>query len=221
MIELYTARTPNGYKASVALEEMGLEYETIKISLGDMVQKEDWFLKLNPNGRIPVIVDKAADDFAVFESGAILFYLAEKSGMLLPADKKKRSEVIQWLMFQMGGIGPMQGQANVFYRYAPEQIPYAIDRYQRECRRLFEVLDGRLSGHEYLVDDYSIADIANWCWVRTYEWSGISIEGLEHLQRWIDAIAARPQAQRGINVPPKEEEGTNKPSADLGKKIII
>lgn len=205
MIDLYTARTPNGFKASVMIEEIGIPYETHVLKLSDNDQKQDWFLKINPNGRIPAIVDRDNDDFAVFESGAIMIYLAEKTGKLLPTDVKGRSEVIQWLMFQMGGIGPMQGQANVFYRYFPEKIQPAIDRYQNECRRLFEVVDTHLEGREWLAGDYSIADIANWCWIRTYEWGGLSIDGLDNLKRWMDAISARPAAQRGLNVPPDEE----------------
>src|SRR5690349_10382613 len=158
MIELYTAATPNGHKVSIMLEETGLPYTVRPIKLGEKEQKQEWYLKLNPNGRIPTIVDHDNDDFAVFESGAILMYLAEKSGMFLPSEPKPRSRVIQWLMFQMGGIGPMQGQANVFYRYAPEKIPYAIERYQKETVRLYEVLDRQLEGREYLVDELSIAD---------------------------------------------------------------
>jgi GSH-dependent disulfide-bond oxidoreductase len=198
MLTLYTAATPNGYKVSVALEEMGLPYEVRKLDLYKGEQKEPWFLAICPNGRIPAIVD---DGFAVFESGACLLYLARKTGKLMPADAKGASRVEQWLMFQMGGIGPMMGQANVFFRYFPEKIQPAIDRYQGECRRLFTVLDNHLANHEYLTGDYSIADIANWCWVRTHSWSGVSIDGLDHLERWLDAIAARPAAQRGITVP--------------------
>ena len=150
MIDLYTAATPNGHKASIALEELGLPYQMHVIDLSKNVQKEDWFLAICPNGRIPAIVDRDADNFAVFESGAILIYLAEKTGKLMPTDAKGRSLVMQWLMFQMGGIGPMMGQANVFFRYFPEKIQPAIDRYQGECRRLFRVLDTRLKDHEYL-----------------------------------------------------------------------
>jgi glutathione S-transferase len=202
MIDLYTAATPNGWKASVTLEELGLPYEVHALSLSNKDQKQEWFLKINPNGRIPAIVDREEDNFAVFESGAILIYLAEKTGRLMPADVKGRSRVIQWLMFQMGGIGPMMGQANVFYRYWPEKYQPAIDRYQNESRRLFSVLDRRLGESEWLGGpDYSIADIANWCWVRLYDWSGVPVEGLDHLQRWIKAIDARPAAQRGIKVP--------------------
>jgi len=205
MIDLYTASTPNGHKVSVALEELGLPYTVHPIDLAAQVQKQDWFLKLNPNGRIPAIVDREADDFAVFESGAILVYLAEKTGRLMPADAKGRSQVMQWLMFQMGGIGPMMGQANVFYRYFPEKIQPAIDRYQNESRRLFGVLERQLAEHEWLAGDYSIADIANWCWVRTHEWSGVSVEGLPGVQRWLAAMKARPACQAGIAVPAKVE----------------
>ncbi len=201
MIELYTASTPNGWKASVTLEELGIPYNVHAITLSERTQKEPWFLALNPNGRIPVIVDTANDDFVVFETGAIMVYLAEQAGRLLPGDVKGRSRVMQWLMFQMGGIGPMMGQANVFYRYMPEKIQPAIDRYQNESRRLFEVLDRRLGESEWLADDFSIADIANWCWVRTYKWSGVSADGLPHLKRWRDAMRARPACQRGVAVP--------------------
>jgi GST-like protein len=201
MIDLYTSSTPNGWKASVALEELALPYEVHAVSLSKGEQKTPEFLKINPNGRIPAIVDRELDNFAVFESGAILIYLAEKAGKLMPADVKGRSRVIQWLMFQMGGIGPMMGQANVFFRYWPEKIQPAIDRYQHESRRLFEVLNGRLGESEYLAGDYSIADIANWCWVRTHPWSGVSVDGLPHLQRWLDAIGERPAVQAGVKVP--------------------
>ena len=201
MITLYTAATPNGIKASIALEEFGLDYEVHALSLSKLEPKQDWFLKINPNGRIPAIVDHDNDDFAVFESGAILVYLAKKTGKLMPSDSNGESLVMQWLMFQMGGVGPMMGQANVFYRYAPEKIPYAIDRYQREVRRLFEVLDTRLREHEYLAGDYSIADIANWSWASSHDWSGVSIDGLDGLQRWLELIGERPAVQRGCVVP--------------------
>lgn len=209
MITLYTSATPNGHKISIALEEMALPYQVQLIDLSKNEQKTPEYLKLNPNGRIPTIVDHDNDDFAVFESGAILVYLGEKTGLFYPLDAKKRSQVLQWLMFQMGGIGPMMGQANVFFRYFPEKIQPAIERYQNEVRRLFEVLNTRLAEHEFLVDDYSIADMANWAWVRTHEWSGVSLDGLDHLIRWKEAIYARPAALKGINVPekkPKPEE---------------
>jgi GST-like protein len=201
MIELFTAATPNGWKASITLEELELPYKVRRIDFDKREQKEPWYLKINPNGRIPTIVDHDNGGFAVFESGALMIYLAEKAGELLPVDVKGRSLVIQWLMFQMGGIGPMMGQANVFYRYAPERIPYAIDRYQREVRRLFEVLDTRLSDHEFLAGDYSIADIASWAWVRGYKWSGVTLDGLPHLTRWLEAIGTRPAVKRGVDVP--------------------
>ncbi len=201
MIELFTAATPNGWKASITLEELAIPYKVRRIDFEKREQKEPWYLKINPNGRIPTIVDHGNGGFAVFESGALMIYLAEKAGKLLPADVKSRSLVIQWLMFQMGGIGPMMGQANVFYRYAPERIPYAIDRYQREVRRLFEVLDTQLSDHEFLAGDYSIADIASWAWVRGYEWSGVMLDGLPHLTRWLEAIGTRPAVKRGVDVP--------------------
>ena len=223
-ITLYTAPTPNGWKASIALEELALPYEVHAFDLGKLEQKEEWFLKINPNGRIPAIVDHDADDFAVFESGALLIYLAEKTGRLLPSDPKGRSRALQWLMFQMGGVGPMMGQANVFFRYAPEKIPYAIERYQRESRRLFEVLERRLSESEYLAgDEYSIADIANWSWVHTYAWSGVSVEGLPSVERWLAAIAARPAVAKGRTVPVRSKVETPKDEkefVDRARKLL-
>jgi len=201
MITLYTGPTPNGWKASCTLEELGLPYEVKALNLSANEQKQPDFLKINPNGRIPAIVDHDEDDFAVFESGALMIYLAEKTGRLLPADRKGRSRAIQWLMFQMGGIGPMMGQANVFFRYWPEKYQPAIDRYQHESRRLFEVLNNRLKDNEWLVGDFSIADIANFCWVRTYAWSGVNVEGLDPLLRWVERINARPLTQAGLKVP--------------------
>ena len=200
MIELYTSPTPNGYKTSVTLEELELPYNVHVINLQKHDQKKPEFLKMNPNGRIPVIVD-TEENVTIFESGAQLIYLAEKTGKLMPTDINGRSLVIQWLMFQMSAVGPMMGQANVFFRYFPEKIQPAIDRYQNEGRRLFEVLDGRLKDHEYLAGDFSIADIANWCWVRTHNWSGVSIDGLEHLDRWKNAMYGQPGMKAGIKVP--------------------
>jgi glutathione S-transferase len=201
MIDLYTAATPNGHKASVTLEELALPYETIAVNLGAGDQKKPTFLAINPNGRIPAIVDHDEGGLAVFESGAVMVHLAEKTGRLLPTATAPRARVLSWLMFQMGGVGPMMGQANVFHRYFPEKIPAAIERYQNESRRLFEVLDGRLRESEWLGDDFSIADIANWCWVRTYKWSGVNSDGLPHLKRWRDALRERPACQRGVAVP--------------------
>ena len=220
MLELYTAATPNGYKASVALEELGLPYAVRPINLSTLEQKTPAFLAINPNGRVPALVD---DGFAVFESGAILMYLAEKTGRLMPTDLKGRSRVVQWLMFQMGGVGPMMGQANVFFRYWPEKLQPVIDRYQGETRRLFGVLEGQLAQHEYLAGDYSIADIAHWCWVRSHAWSGVDIEPFPNLKRWVDAIAARPAAQRGITVPVAQRvltEADQKEFVEHARKIV-
>jgi GST-like protein len=203
VIELYTASTPNGHKASCTLEELELPYEVHPVDLSTAEQRTEAYLSINPNGRIPAIVDRSENDLAVFESGAIMIYLAEKTGRLLPADKAARARVMQWLMFQMGGIGPMMGQANVFYRYFPEKIQPAIDRYQNESRRLFEVLDSRLGESEWLADDYSIADIANWCWVRTYKWSGVSRDGLTNLDRWLSVMKEKPGLRQGVQVPVK------------------
>ena len=202
MIELYTSPTPNGYKTSVALEELEIPYNVHVVNLMSGDQKKPEFLKLNPNGRIPVIVDTDNDNLTIMESGAQLIYLAEKAGKLLPTEAKARANVMQWLMFQMGGIGPMMGQANVFFRYWPgDPIQPAIDRYQNEGRRLFEVMETRLKDNEFLADDYSIADIANWCWVRTHRWSGIKIDGLDGLQRWMKMMEDRPACKKGVSVP--------------------
>jgi len=206
MIDLYTSPTPNGYKVTILLEELGLPYTVHAIDLSSGAQKEPWFLAINPNGRIPAMVDRANGDFPVFESGAMMLYLAERAGKFIPSDEKGRSLVVQWLMFQMGGLGPMMGQANVFARYFPEVIQPAIDRYRRESRRLLEVLNTRLADHEYLAGDYSIADIANFAWARIHEWPGVDVTGLDHLARWMDAIAARPAVQRGLLVPPRPQD---------------
>ncbi|MEM8605784.1 MAG: glutathione S-transferase N-terminal domain-containing protein [Myxococcota bacterium] len=200
-IELFTAPTPNGYKASVTLEELGLQYDVNVIDLLSNQQKSPDYIRINPNGRIPTIIDRDENDFAVFESGAIMIYLAEKAGRLLPTRPKARSEALQWLMFQMGGVGPMMGQANVFHRYFPERLPSVVNRYQNEVGRLFGVLDAQLSRNEYLVNEYSIADIANWCWVRSYAWSGVELDEYPSLRRWHDEIGKRPPAQRGVQVP--------------------
>ena len=217
MIELYTSATPNGHKASVTLEELALDYEVYPIDLGKSEQKTKEFLTMNPNGRIPVIRDQD-NDHIVFESGAIMIYLAEKAGQLLPTDEPQRSRVMQWLMFQMGGIGPMMGQANVFYRYFPEKLQSAIDRYQNESRRLFEVLDVALADSEWLAEEFSIADIANWCWVRTYRWSGVSRDGLENLDRWLNQIKERPACRRGVDVP--EPRPVEELKGDDEKKFV-
>lgn len=214
MIDLYTAATPNGWKASCILEELGLDYDLHVLSLSDNDQKKPDFLKINPNGRIPAIFDRELN-CRVFESAAIMIHLCEKTGSpLLPTDAAKRAEVMSWLMFQMGGIGPMMGQANVFNRYWPEKIDSVIARYQNESRRLFEVIDGQLADKEWLAGDFSIADIANWCWVRIYKWSGINGDGLDHLQRWMQALEARPACARGVNIPKSDRDITDPDSEE-------
>ena len=219
-LQLYSLPTPNGVKVSILLEELGLPYEPHLVNFGTNDQFSPEFLSLNPNNKIPAIIDPdgpGGQPLALFETGAILVYLAEKTGQLMPSDAKGRSRVMQWLMFQMGGVGPMMGQANVFYRYFPQKIQPAIDRYQAEGRRLFEVLDGHLAQHEWLAGDYSIADIATWPWARTHEWSGVSIDGLPHLARWLKAIADRPAVQRGLLVPPRQSEA---PNLDAARAIL-
>ena len=204
-IHLYTASTMNGWKPVISLEEAEVEYDLTYIDFGKKEQKSEWYTQLNPNGRIPTIVDRSNDDFSVFESGAILWYLAEKYGKFLPADSKGRSQVLQWLMFQMGGVGPMMGQAMFFQRIAaPKGIEdeYAIDRYVKESRRLLEVLDKQLAGKDYLLGaEFSIADIATYPWARSYPWAKVSVEGLNHLQAWFDRIDARPKTQKALTIP--------------------
>jgi glutathione S-transferase/GST-like protein len=216
MLILYTADTPNGWKVSITLEELGLPYEVRVLDLAAGEQKEPWFLAINPNGRIPAIDDHG---IKVFESGAIMIHLAEKAGRLLPASGQARASVLSWLMFQMGGVGPMMGQANVFFRYFPEKIQPAIDRYQRECRRLFEVLDRRLGEAEWLAGDYSIADIANWSWVHTHEWSGVDVTGLDNLPRCLSAMRARPAVQRGRAIPGRSE-ATSEERAEAARRML-
>ncbi len=184
----------------MALEEMALPYEVHLINLGKGEQRDPDYLKICPNGRIPAIIDTEAG-ISVFESGAILLYLAEKSGKLMPTDLAGRYDVMQWLMFQMSGIGPMQGQAVVFVRYFPEEVPQAISRYCNESRRLYEVLDRQLAERDYLTGEYSIADIANYSWVRSYYWARVNIEGLDNLQTWMQCMADKPGIQRGCEVP--------------------
>jgi glutathione S-transferase len=207
VIDLYTSPTPNGWKVSIMLEELGLPYEVHPIDLGALEQRRPEYLAINPNGRIPSIVDRDAGDFAVFESGAILLYLAEKTGRLLPDEPKQRSVAVQWLMFQMGGVGPMQGQANVFFRYAP---------------RLYGVLDRRLGEVPYLAGDYGIADIATWPWVSIHAWAGVEVDDLPHLQRWLTAVGERPAVQRGraVPTPPVIEESRSQEIAETARKML-
>lgn len=204
-IHLYTASTMNGWKPVIFLEEAGVEYELTYIDFSKREQKAPQYMQLNPNGRIPTIVDRTNNDFAVFESGAILWYLAEKYGVFLPESANAKSEVLQWLMFQMGGIGPMMGQAMYFQRIAAKQgehNPFSIKRYVDESRRLLEVLNTRLEGRTYLVDEqYTIADMATYPWARAYYWANVSIEGLPNLQAWFERIDARPATQRALEIP--------------------
>ncbi len=213
MIQFYTAPTPNGRKVSIALEELGVPYTVHAVDLKAGEQKQPAFLAINPNGRIPAIVD---DDFPVFESGAILLYLAERFGGLLPETAQGRSVAIQWLMWQVGGLGPMHGQANVFNRYFPEKIPAVISRYQNETMRLFGVMDRRLADHAFLAGEYSIADIACWPWVMQHDWAGLDISELTHLTRWLAAIGARPAVQRGAAIPFPQA----KPNLETGRVIV-
>ena len=199
--DLYTSATPNGYKVSIMLEELKLNYKVHKIDLGKQTQKEEWFLKLNPNGRIPVLKDNE-NNKVIFESGAILYYLAIKYNKFF--FEEKRTEIMQWLMFQMSAIGPMQGQANVFFRYMDEKIPVAISRYQNECRRLYEVLDKQLQDNKWICGEYSIADIATWPWIKIYFWAGIDISNLDNLSRWMDQMERRKACKAGILVPKRE-----------------
>ncbi|MEM9408556.1 MAG: glutathione S-transferase family protein [Acidobacteriota bacterium] len=204
-ILLYTASTMNGWKPLLFLEEAEVDYELRPIDFGKREQKEDWYLELNPNGRIPTIVDRGRDDFVVFESGAILWYLAERFGRFLPESENQRSQTLQWLMFQMAGVGPMMGQAMFFQRIAApngHDVPYAIQRYVDESRRLLEVLDRRLEGREYLVgDELTIADLSTYPWARSSPWAKVEIDGLHHLGAWLDRLDARPALQRALQKP--------------------
>ena len=204
-IHLYTASTMNGWKPVIFLEEAEIPYELTQIDFDQNEQKSEWYLKLNPNGRIPTIVDRGNDDFVVFESGAILWYLAEKYDRFLSHDPKEHSETMQWLMFQMGGVGPMMGQAMYFQRIAEPKgqvESFSIQRYVKESRRLLEVLNTRLEGRTYLVGEaYSIADMAMYPWARCFYWAKVSVDGLEHLQAWFDRIDVRPRTQRALEIP--------------------
>ena len=202
MIDLYSWNTSNGRKVSIMLEELGLPYVFHPVDIGKGEQFDPEFLKISPNNKIPAIVDSDGPDgepISVFESGAILIYLAEKTGSpLLPAEPGRRIQVLEWLMFQMGGIGPMFGQALHFQRYAPETVPYGIKRYAGEVDRLCRVLDQRLADRDYLAEDYSIADVAVYPWVARWEWLELNWDRYPNLRRWYDAISARPAVQRGL-----------------------
>ncbi|KDQ14869.1 hypothetical protein BOTBODRAFT_32225 [Botryobasidium botryosum FD-172 SS1] len=238
-IQFYTAGTPNGQKVSIFLEELkaayGLEYGFQGLSFAKNEQKEPWFLEINPNGRIPAIVDHNRNDFKVFESAAILLYLAQHY------DKERRfsfdpssdeyNEALQWIFFAHGGIGPMQGQANHFYRYAPEKIPYGIKRYQDETRRLYSVLESRLTGREYLAGPgkgtYSIVDISTWPWVLWHPWAGIEsiADEFPNLEKWLRRIQERPQVAAGLNVPtpykPPKSKEEEEEAATAGRAWIM
>jgi len=204
MIDLYTWTTPNGRKVSIMLEELALPYRVHPVNIGQGEQFKPEYLKINPNGKIPSIVDPEGPDgepITMMESGAILIYLAGKTGKLLPASVRDRYVALQWLMFQMGGVGPIFGQVHHFLRSAKEQVPYAIERYTKETRRLYGVLNERLKDREFLADGYSVADIATYPWVARYEWHKTDLNDFPHVKRWFDAISARPAAQRGMKVP--------------------
>ena len=218
MITLYTSSTPNGRKISIALEELGIDYEVKPINLEKNEQKEDWYLDINPNGKIPAIIDHDENDLTIFESGAILIYLAEKTGRLLPADIINRFNVLQWLFLQVGGVGPMQGQANVFFRYMNNSIPEATNRYQNETNRLYELINNQLSNNEYLAGDLSIADIALYPWLKLAYWAGINIEDYKHIQDWLKILDARDSFSKGMNIP---EDISDENLLDLGKAIVI
>ncbi len=205
MITLYTWSTPNGRKVSIALEELGLDYDVKSIDITKGEQHAAEFLAISPNNKIPAIVDDDGPEgrpIALFESGAILIYLAEKCGRLLPTSARERLDVLQWLMMQMGSVGPMMGQAHHFLRFAPEDVPYAKKRYSDETRRIYGVLDRRLAEHEWLAaGEYTIADIATFPWIARHEWQQVALEDFPNVKRWFDAIAARPAVARGMKVP--------------------
>ncbi len=206
MIDLYTWTTPNGFKASIMLEEVGLAYDVKPVNILEGDQMAPDYLAISPNNMIPAIVDRDTG-VTMMESGAILLYLAEKAGTLMPGGETARWQVMEWLMWQMGGLGPMLGQAHHFLRFNPGKAPYAEVRYGDEARRLYGVLDRRLEGRQYIVDDYSIADIAAWPWIARFQWQQIDLDDFPNVKRWYLAIAERPAVQRGYRVP--------KPTGDI------
>ena len=204
MIDLYTWKTSNGRKATIMLEECGLEYNIHPINIGKDEQFDPTFIAINPNSKIPAIIDQdgpGGEPFTVIESGAILMYLAEKTGKFMPTEMAARYEVIQWLMFQMGGIGPIFGQVHHFLRAAKEKVPYGIERYGTECRRLYGVLNTRLEGREYLAGDVSIADFATLPWVSRFDWQQVDLSDYPNVKRWYDTLMARPALARGMELP--------------------
>ena len=205
MIDLYTWTTPNGRKASILLEELGLPYTVHSVDIGKDEQFKPEFLKISPNNRIPAIVDRDTG-ISLMESGALMIYLADKTGKLLPTDKLKRYRVTEWLMWQMGGVGPMLGQTHHFVKYNKGKAPYAEERYLKETHRLYGVLDRQLKDNEYIAGDYSVADIATWPWISRYEWQTIDLNQYPNVKRWYVAIANRPAVQKGYHVPKKVQE---------------
>jgi GSH-dependent disulfide-bond oxidoreductase len=222
MIDLYSWPTPNGHKIHIMLEETGVPYKVHGIDIGAGAQFDPAFLKISPNNRIPAIVDSegpGGKPISVFESGAILIYLAEKTGKFMPRDARARYAVLEWLMFQMGGIGPMFGQANHFRAYAPEKIPYAIDRYTNEAKRLYGVLDRRLADYDYVAGDYSIADMAIFPWMRYGDRRGVNVDDFPNVKRWFDAIDARPAVKRGVEV--LNAESRSGPMSDKEREVLF
>jgi GSH-dependent disulfide-bond oxidoreductase len=222
MIDLHYAPTPNGWKITIMLEECGLPYRVVPMQLGRGDQHKPEFLKLSPNGRMPAIVDHAPTDggepITMFESGAILIYLAEKSGRFMPADQRGRFNVMQWVMWQMGGLGPMLGQNGHFLLYAPEKIPYAIDRYSREAKRLYGVLDAHLGDSgDYIAGDYSVADMACFPWIMTHKAQGLTLDDFPNVKRWYALLRARPQVQAGLAIGKAER----KPMDEQARKIMF
>ena len=223
MIDLYTWSTPNGYKASIMLEETALPYSVFPIDIGGGDQFDEDFLKISPNNKIPAIVDHQGPDgepFSLFESGAILMYLAEKTGRFMPGAEIARHQTIQWLMFQMGGLGPMLGQCHHFRHYAPEEIPYAIERYTRETARLYGVMDRRLGDSEYLAGDYSIADMACYPWINSYQRQDQDLNDFANVKRWFESISARPAVQKGMKIPPRKDNG-DKPIDEKARAVLF
>lgn len=226
MIDLYYWPTPNGWKISIALEEMEIPYETHWVNIGRGEQFEADFLAISPNGRMPAIVDRqppgGGEPLAIFESGAILIYLAEQSGLFLPSDLRDRFNVLQWLFWQIGGVGPMFGQFGHFNLYAEQKLPYAIDRYGREARRLYGVMDAQLAKHEHLAGDYSIADMATWPWVVTYKRNGIDLAGeFPHVRRWYDALKQRPGLRRGYDLGKEARKALTTGPDEEGRKNLF
>ena len=222
MIDAYSWPTPNGHKIHIMLEETGLPYKMHGIDIGAGAQFDPAFLKISPNNKIPAIVDSdgpGSKPISIFESGAILIYLAEKTGKFMPKEARARYQVLEWLMFQMGSIGPMFGQANHFRAYAPEKIPYAVDRYTNEAKRLYGVMDRRLKDHDYIAGDYSIADIAIFPWMRYGDRRGVDVNEFPYVVRWFEAINARPAVQRGLEV--LNANSRSGPMSDKEREILF